>query len=132
MQTLNFRELRRRIGMVLQQKLPVDDTIARNICFGDPEPDMERVMWASEVANAHDFIRRLPLGYDTRVGETGLAALGRAAAAHRHRPGDLPPAAHLILDEATSSLDTESERLIQDNMSRLAEGRTMSRDRAHG
>ena len=71
LKTLNYRDLRRQIGFVLQENHLFDDTIARNIAFGDEEPDMDRVMWAARVANAHEFIERLPLGYDTRVGEIG-------------------------------------------------------------
>ena len=85
--------LRRQIGFVLQENYLFDDTIARNIAFGEDEPDMDRVMWAAQVANAHEFIERLPLGYDTRVGETGTAPLRRPAPADRDRARALSPAA---------------------------------------
>ena len=122
--TLDYRTLRRQIGFVLQENHLFDDTIARNVAFGEDEPDNERVAWAARVANAHEFISRLPLGYETRVGETGLRLSGgqrqRVAIARAvyHRPPIL------LLDEATSSLDTESERAVQENMDELLEGRT--------
>ena len=70
------RDLRRQIGFVLQENYLFDDTIARNIAFGEEDPDMERIAWAAKVANAHEFIQRLPLGFETRVGETGIALSG--------------------------------------------------------
>ncbi len=124
LKTLNYRDLRRKIGFVLQENHLFDDTIARNIAFGEDEPDMDRVIWAARVAAAHDFVERLPLGYDTRVGESGLGLSGgqrqRVAIARAvyHRPPIL------IFDEATSALDTESERAVKENMDRLLEGRT--------
>jgi HlyB family type I secretion system ABC transporter len=124
LRTLNYRDLRRKIGFVLQENHLFNDTIARNIAFGDDEPDMDRVLWAARVANAHEFVERLPLGYETRIGESGLSLSGgqrqRVAIARAVYPR--PPV--LILDEATSSLDTESERAIKENMDRLLEGRT--------
>ena len=122
--TLNYRDLRRQIGFVLQESYVFADSIARNIAFGDDEPDMARVMWAAEVASAHEFIARLPFGYDTKIGETGLALSGgqrqriAIARAIHHKPPIL------IFDEATSSLDTESERAVQQNIDTLLEGRT--------
>jgi len=109
---------------VLQDNHLFDDTIARNIAFGEDEPDMDRVMWAARVANAHEFIERLPLGYDTRIGESGLAISGgqRQRIAIARAVYLQPPV--LILDEATSSLDTESERAVKENIDRLLEGRT--------
>jgi ATP-binding cassette subfamily B protein len=85
---------------------------------------MDRVMWASRVANAHEFIERLPLGYDTRVGESGLAVSGgqRQRIAIARAVYHQPPV--LIMDEATSSLDTESERAVKENIERLLQGRT--------
>jgi HlyB family type I secretion system ABC transporter len=124
LKTLNYRDLRRQIGMVLQENHLFDATIASNISFGDSEPDFDRVLWSAQVANAHDFIMRLPLGYETRIGESGLALSGgqkQRIAIARAVYND-PPI--LIFDEATSALDTESERTIQENMSRLMSGRT--------
>jgi ATP-binding cassette subfamily B protein len=124
MRSLNYRDLRQRIGIVLQQNYMFDDTILRNIAFGDPEPDLDRGIWAAHLANAHEFIARLPLGYETRIGESGLALSGgqRQRIAIARAVYQNPPL--LIFDEATSALDTESERAIQDNMAQLLSGRT--------
>ena len=122
--TLDYRALRRHIGVVLQENYVFSDTIASNIAFGEPEPDMERVQWAARAANAHDFIARLPLGYQTFVGESGLQLSGgqkqRIAIA---RAVYLEPSV-LILDEATSALDAESEQAVQESLDRLLEQRT--------
>jgi ATP-binding cassette subfamily B protein len=124
LRTLNYRDLRRQIGFVLQENHLFDDSIARNIAFGEAEPDMDRVIWAARVANAHEFIERLPLGYETRIGESGLAISGgqRQRIAIARALFHQPPV--LIMDEATSSLDTESERAVKENIDRLLEGRT--------
>jgi len=119
--TLRLRELRRQIGFVLQDTYLFDDTLARNIAFGEAEPDMDRVLWAARAANASDFIERLPLGYETRVGESGLRLSGgqsQRVAIARALYGR-PPI--VILDEATSALDSESEKAVQENMARLFE-----------
>ena len=109
---------------MLQDNYLFADTIARNIAFGEDEPDMDRVLWAAQVASAHEFIERLPLGYDTKIGETGLAISGgqrqriAIARAIYHKPPIL------IFDEATSALDTESERAVKENIDGLLNGRT--------
>ena len=124
LRTLDYRELRRQIGFVLQDNHLFDESVAQNIAFGEEQPDMERVEWAAGLANAHEFVHRLPLGYETRVGETGL----RLSAGQRQRVAiaravySRPPL--LLLDEATSSLDTESERAVKQNLDSLLEGRT--------
>jgi ABC-type bacteriocin/lantibiotic exporter with double-glycine peptidase domain len=121
---LRLRDLRRRIGYVLQEPYLFDDTIATNIAFGEAEPDPARVRWASELADAGDFIERLPLAYETRIGESGMRLSGgqaqriAIARALYHRPPVL------IFDEATSALDTESERTVKRNLDRMLEGRT--------
>jgi ATP-binding cassette subfamily B protein len=121
---LRYRDLRRQIGFVLQENYLFDDAIAKNIAFGEEEPDPERVAWAAKVANAHEFIQRLPLGYDTRVGETGIALSGgqRQRIAIARAVYNRPPI--LIFDEATSALDTESEKAVKENMDQLLKGRT--------
>jgi len=121
---LNYRDIRRHVGMVLQENHILNDTIARNIALGDSEPDLHRVLTAAQAAAAHDFIMRLPLGYETKIGESGLALSGgqRQRIAIARAIYNNPPV--LIFDEATSSLDTESERAIQENLGRLMAGRT--------
>jgi ABC-type bacteriocin/lantibiotic exporter with double-glycine peptidase domain len=124
LRTLNYRDLRRQIGFVLQSSHLFDGTVAENIALGDAEPDLDRVLLAARVANADVFVERLPLAYETRVGESGLALSGgqRQRIAIARAVYRRPPV--MILDEATSSLDTESERAIQGNMERLLDGRT--------
>jgi ATP-binding cassette subfamily B protein len=121
---LDLHDLRRQIGFVLQENHMFDATIAENIAFGTDQPDPEQVMWAARVANAATFIERLPLGYETRIGESGLLLSGgqrqriAIARAVYHRPPVL------VFDEATSALDTESERAVKENLDQLLRGRT--------
>ncbi len=124
LKSLNYRDLRRKIGFVLQENHLFDDTIARNIAFGEEEPDIDAVMWAAQVANAREFIEQLPFGYDTRIGESGLALSGgqRQRIAIARAIYNRPPV--LVFDEATSALDTESERAVKENIDLLLEGRT--------
>ncbi|MCM3632716.1 ABC transporter ATP-binding protein [Paenibacillus camelliae] len=117
-------ELRRQIGVVLQETFLFDGTIAENIAYSKPDATPEDIMRAAKIANAHDFIVRLPDGYDTRVGERGHKLSGgekqRVAIARAiiHDPKIL------ILDEATASVDTETERQIQEALANLVKGRT--------
>jgi ABC-type bacteriocin/lantibiotic exporter with double-glycine peptidase domain/CRP-like cAMP-binding protein len=122
--SLDLRDLRRHIGVVLQENHMFDATIAENIAFGTEQPDPERVVWAARAANAAEFVERLPLGYQTRIGESGLLLSGgqrqriAIARAVYHRPPVL------VFDEATSALDTESERAVKQNLDQLLQGRT--------
>jgi ATP-binding cassette subfamily B protein len=124
MRTLRYGELRRQIGYVLQDSYLFDDTIARNIAFGDEEPDMDQVEWAARVANAHEFVARMQLGYETKIGESGMLVSGgqRQRIAIARALYHKPPV--LVFDEATSALDTESERAVQANVDQVFHGRT--------
>ncbi|TDT99123.1 HlyB family type I secretion system ABC transporter [Azorhizobium sp. AG788] len=117
--------LRRQVGVVLQENVLFNRTVRENIALADPGLPMDKVIAAAQLAGAHDFILELPHGYDTMVGERGSSLSGgqrQRIAIARALIGD--PRV-LILDEATSALDYESERAIQQNMRRIAEGRTV-------
>ncbi|MGM8363842.1 ABC transporter ATP-binding protein [Virgibacillus sp. W0181] len=118
------RSLRDNIGMVLQDNILFSESIAMNIRMGDPYATDEEVIAAAKAANAHEFITNLPNGYDTLVGERGVKLSGgqkqRVAIARVFLKN--PPI--LIFDEATSSLDLESEHHIQEAMGKLAYDRT--------
>ncbi|HEY9510008.1 MAG TPA: ABC transporter ATP-binding protein, partial [Verrucomicrobiae bacterium] len=122
--TLKQRSLRRNIGTVLQDPLLFNDTVRNNIAYGRPEATMQEVEQAARAANAHSFISQLPDKFETMVGERG----GRLSVGERQRVAIArallknPPI--LVLDEATSSLDAESEALVQEALDRLMKGRT--------
>ncbi len=121
---LRQRDLRRQIGVVLQDALLFNDTIRNNIAYGRPGASQKEIEAAARAANAHDFIMQLPQGYDTLVGERGGVLSGgerQRVAIARALLKD-PPI--LILDEATSALDAESEALVQEALTRLIRGRT--------
>jgi ATP-binding cassette, subfamily B, bacterial len=124
-QDVTLNSLRRQIGIVPQDTLLFSGTMAENIAFGQAEFDIEAVIQAAKIANAHQFITHLPNGYNTWVGERGLTLSGgqrqRIAIA---RAVFLNPRI-LILDEATSALDSESEALVQEALERVMEGRTV-------
>lgn len=124
LRSLKQRSLRRQIGVVLQDALLFNDTVRNNIAYGRPGASQREIEAAARAANAHDFIMRLPQGYDTVVGERGGVLSGgerQRVAIARALLKD-PPI--LILDEATSALDAESEALVQEALARLVEGRT--------
>lgn len=117
--------LRRQVGVVLQDSILFKSSIRENIALADPTIPMDRVVWAAQLAGAHNFISELPEGYDAQVGERGATLSGgqrqRIAIA---RALVLDPRI-LIFDEATSALDLESEQAIQRNMQAITEGRTV-------
>lgn len=121
---LEIESLRKQIGVVTQESILFNDTIENNIAFGIENPDFAKIVEASKVANAHEFILQQPDGYQTNIGDRG----GKLSGGQRQRISIArailknPPI--LILDEATSALDTESERLVQDALNNLMKNRT--------
>ena len=122
---IDAAQLRRQVGVVLQDNLLFNRSVRENIAIADPAAPLEAVMRVAELAGADVFIRELPEGYDTVVGEQGTAlsggqrqriAIARALFTHPRI---------LILDEATSALDYESEAIIQRNMAQICRGRTV-------
>jgi ATP-binding cassette subfamily B protein len=122
---LDTGHYRRQIGMVLQDPYLFHGTVVENIRYGLPEASLAQVVAAAQAANAHDFITKLQHGYDTVVGERGHTLSG----GERQRVSIARAILHdpriLILDEATSSVDTETEREIQQALERLVSGRTV-------
>ncbi len=116
--------LRRSIALVPQEPILFHRSLAENIAYGRPEASMDEVIAASRKAHAHDFIRRLSSGYDTLVGERGIKLSGGERQRVALVRAILADAPILILDEATSSLDSITEYLIQDAVANLLRGRT--------
>jgi len=122
---LKVQGLRKQIGFVLQDTVLFRGTVRDNIAYGRPDASEEDIIVAAKLANADEFIARMPKGYDSLVGERGLTLsggqrqrIGIARAIIRNAP-------ILILDEPTAALDTESEKLVIDALDRLMKGRTV-------
>ena len=122
--SIDIESLRNQIGVVTQESILFNDTIENNILFGLKNTSKEKIIEAAKIANAHDFIMEQADGYQTNIGDRG----GKLSGGQRQRISIArailknPPI--LILDEATSALDTESERLVQDALTRLMQNRT--------
>jgi subfamily B ATP-binding cassette protein HlyB/CyaB len=117
--------IRRQIGVVLQESVLFNRTVRENIALADPAMPLERVIAAAELAGAHEFILELPHGYDTVIGERGASLSGGQRQRIAIARALMMNPRILILDEATSALDYESERIVQENMRRIASGRTV-------
>ena len=121
---IDLKDLRRQIGVVLQDPYLFSGTIAENIAYAHPDASMEDIIAAAKAANAHEFIVKFPDGYDTEVGERG----GSLSGGERQRISIARAILHnpriLILDEATSSVDVETEKKIQQAIDRLVQNRT--------
>lgn len=116
--------LRRNIGVVFQEPYLFSGTIRDNICYGNPKATLKQVEAAAKAANAHDFIVKFANGYDTAIGERGIKLSGGQKQRIAIARAILKDAPILILDEATSSLDSRSEHLVQEALERLMKHRT--------
>ncbi|MBI3910390.1 MAG: ABC transporter ATP-binding protein [Armatimonadetes bacterium] len=121
---IKIDSLRQQIGIVLQEPFLFHGTIAENIAYGCPEATMEDIMRAAKAANAHDFILKFPEGYDAMVGERGARLSGGERQRISIARAILKNPRILILDEATSSVDSETEAQIREAIDRLVHGRT--------
>ena len=121
---VTLKSLRQLMGTVTQESILFNDSVANNIAFGVENPDMNKIIEAAKIANAHEFISALAEGYDTNIGDRG----GKLSGGQRQRLSIAravfknPPI--LILDEATSALDTESEKMVQEALTNLMKNRT--------
>jgi subfamily B ATP-binding cassette protein MsbA len=116
--------LRAQIGLVTQHTFLFNDTVRANIAYGSIEKGLDQIVAAAKLANAHDFVSRLPQGYETIVGELGVRLSGGERQRIAIARALLKNAPILILDEATSSLDSEAERQVQEALEHLIENRT--------
>ena len=121
---VTFSSLRQQIGLVPQETMLFNATVRENILYGHLDATDEEVVAAAKAANAHDFIRELPGGYEALVGDRGSSLSGGQRQRIAIARAILKNPRILILDEATSALDTESEKIVQAALDRLMEGRT--------
>jgi subfamily B ATP-binding cassette protein MsbA len=121
---VSLQSLRKQIAIVTQQTILFNDTVRNNIAYGDIQRTEDDIINAAKAANAHDFIERLPKGYDANIGELGTKLSGGEKQRLSIARALLKNAPILILDEATSSLDTEAEIEVQDALDNLMKGRT--------
>ena len=121
---LNLKWLRSNIGVVSQEPVLFDITIAENIRFGREDATQAEIEKAAKEANVHDFISKLPNGYNTQVGERGIKLSGGQKQRIAIARALVRDPKILLLDEATSALDTESEKIVQKAFDRAREGRT--------
>ena len=121
---LRLKELRGAIGVVPQEPALFSGTVRENIAYARPEASLADIERAARAAHAHEFVERLTAGYDTIVGERGVKLSGGQRQRIAIARAVLKDPAVLVLDEATSSLDTESERLVEDALEKLLVGRT--------
>jgi len=124
LQQVKLRDYRRHLGVVLQDNFLFDGTVLDNIRFSNPEASFETIKEMCRIANADEFIEKFPNGYDTIVGERGVKLSGGQRQRIAIARALLADPRILILDEATSSLDSESEALIQEGLNNLRKGRT--------
>ena len=122
---IELRSLRGQIGVVLQEPFLFEGSVADNIGYGKPDATRQEIIAAAKAANAHDFIVKFPDGYDTMVGERGTRVSGGERQRISIARAILKNPRILILDEATSSVDTETESRIQEALGRLIQGRTV-------
>ncbi len=122
---INIKSLRKLIGIVTQETILFNDTIRANIAYGRPNASREEVERAAVQAHADEFIKNLPVGYETYIGDRGTKLSGGERQRISIARALLKDPPILILDEATSQLDTESERLVQEALNRLIHGRTV-------
>ncbi len=122
---ITLKSLREQIGLVTQETLLFNDSVKGNLTYGHEGEDEQRLINAAEAANAHRFIKEFPEGYDSIIGERGVRISGgqRQRLALARAVYKNPPI--FILDEATSQLDSESEKLVQEAIDKLIKGRTV-------
>ena len=121
---INLASLRNLLGIVSQEPILFNDSIANNIAFGNDQVSMDKIVEAAKIANAHEFIVQLQDGYHTNIGDRGMKLSGGQRQRLSIARAILKNPPVLILDEATSALDTESERLVQDALTKLMKNRT--------